>query len=222
MASHRLKNGVRVTDPRLGRIPSFDRRSRGFNIADRLPAVALKSKLWPLKLRLDQGNTSACTGNARTYDLAASPKPLRGPDGKPFTEAFAQALYRLAQKYDEWPGEKYEGSSVLGALKAALALGYIGEYRFAFNVDDALAAISHLGPVVVGTSWLDSMFDPTPLRPSRGHGVCRRRAQLHRSRRRLGRPDRRGTQAGRPAGPHDPVVASAVGTERQRRRVHPR
>jgi hypothetical protein len=157
----RLKNGVEVTDPRLGRIAQFDERSRGFAVRDHPDYLAAPvTKTWPLKLRLDQGNTSACTGNSRTYDLAASPKPLTLPGGKPFDQDFAQALYRLAQKNDEWPGEDYEGSSVLGALKAAKALGYVGEYRWAFGIDDVIGALGSLGPVVFGTDWLEGMFDP--------------------------------------------------------------
>lgn len=64
---------------------------------------------------LDQGQEGACTGfglatvvnyllRTRTHDpgdIAAS----------------ADMLYRLARRYDEWPGENYEGSSARGAMK---------------------------------------------------------------------------------------------------------
>jgi hypothetical protein len=161
MATIRLKNGVRVSDPRLGRIKQFDERSRGFAVRDHPDYLATPTtKTWPDRLRLDQGQTSACTGFSRTGDLGASPKPLTLPGGKPFDNDFAQALYLLAQKNDEWPGEKYEGSSVLGALKASVLLGYTGEYRWAFGIDDVIGALSSLGPVVFGTNWLSGMFDP--------------------------------------------------------------
>ena len=61
---------------------------------------------------LDQGNEGACTGFAlaavvnyllahQTVDRKVSP----------------YMLYELARKYDEWPGEGYEGSSARGAMK---------------------------------------------------------------------------------------------------------
>jgi hypothetical protein len=146
MSTHQMRDGSVVADPRLGRLKSFDPRSRAFNVADLLTAP-LKGKTWSLKIYLDQLQTDACVGNGRTYDLAASPSPLRQANGLPFDEDFAQALYHLAQKYDEWPGEDYGGSSVLGGAKAAQHMGFIGEYRWAFNIDDMLRALATIGPV---------------------------------------------------------------------------
>lgn len=152
------------TDPRLDRIVRLDERSRNYSVAKLLGTDQQSpvGKRWYLRLQLDQGNTGDCTGFSRTYDLAASPQPLKLPSGKPLDNSFAHALCALAKRYDEWPGEDYEGSSVLGAFKAAQALGFIGEYRWAFGIDDLVLALSHLGPVVVGTDWLNSMFDPAP------------------------------------------------------------
>jgi hypothetical protein len=161
MSTHQMRDGSVVADPRLGRLKSFDQRSRAFNVADLLTAP-LKGKTWSLKIYLDQLQTDACVGNGRTYDLAASPSPLRQANGLPFDEDFAQALYHLAQKYDEWPGEDYGGSSVLGGAKAAQHMGFIGEYRWAFNIDDMLRALATIGPVVVGTDWRADMFSPDP------------------------------------------------------------
>jgi hypothetical protein len=157
-----LKGGHVASDPRLGRVPQFDERSRDFDVADVLPSTTLRSRSWPCRIHLDQGQTPACVGNSRSYDLAASPAPQRQPTGGLIDEPFAQSLYRLAQQNDEWPGEAYEGTSVLGGLKAAVAMGYAGEYRWAFDLDDWLASISHLGGSVVGTTWLNSMFKPRP------------------------------------------------------------
>jgi hypothetical protein len=75
---------------------------------------------------------------------------------------FARTIYKYAQRLDQWPGEDYEGTSVLAGCKAAHALGYMGEYRWAFNIDDMLRAISKLGPVVCGTIWYESMFNTQP------------------------------------------------------------
>jgi hypothetical protein len=73
---------------------------------------------------LDQGREGACTGfalaavinyhlanrnliNARNRDRAVSPR----------------MIYEMARRYDEWPGEGYEGSSARGAMKGWVAHG---------------------------------------------------------------------------------------------------
>lgn len=161
MMTYKMRDGSEVSDPRLGRLPEFDEQSRKYSVGDIISSNAtIKGKTWYLPIYLDQEQTSACTGEARTYDLAGSPTPLRQANRLPFDQPFAQALYRLAQRYDEWAGEDYEGSSVLGAAKAAQALGFIGVYRWAFNMEDMLLALSTVGPVVVGTTWFNTMFYP--------------------------------------------------------------
>lgn len=84
--------------------------------AVRLPAVPLSD--WQ-KLRLpvlDQGPDGACTGFAlatvvhfllRTQDQG----PAKRDEVSPWM------LYRMARRYDEWPGESYSGSSARGAMK---------------------------------------------------------------------------------------------------------
>ena len=73
---------------------------------------------------LDQGSEGACTGfalasvinyqlssrnllNARNQERIVSPR----------------MLYEMARRYDEWPGEDYEGSSARGAMKGWVAHG---------------------------------------------------------------------------------------------------
>jgi hypothetical protein len=117
---------IRATDPRLGRVPLFDYRSRDYPVRALVPDRAQpQGKHWYCRQRLDQGNpdgiakfsASACTGHSRTLDLAASPNPLKmeikDRHSVPFTRQYAHALYRLAQTLDDWPGELYEGSSGL-------------------------------------------------------------------------------------------------------------
>jgi hypothetical protein len=67
---------------------------------------------------LDQGREGACTG----FALAAVANYLlwtghRFADGGP-DRTSPWMLYRMAQRYDEWPGESYSGSSARGAMKA--------------------------------------------------------------------------------------------------------
>ncbi|MBC7829149.1 MAG: C1 family peptidase [Chitinophagaceae bacterium] len=64
---------------------------------------------------LDQGREGACTG----YGLATVANYLlRRRRYYPDTMAVsAKMLYQLAKRYDEWPGERYSGSSARGAMK---------------------------------------------------------------------------------------------------------
>ncbi|WP_018077230.1 C1 family peptidase [Thiobacillus denitrificans] len=62
---------------------------------------------------LDQGREGACTG----FALAAVVNFLRAKQ-KRTAIVSPRMLYELARRYDEWPGEAYEGSSARGAIKA--------------------------------------------------------------------------------------------------------
>lgn len=160
----KLKDGTEPRDPRLGRVVHFDQRSLDFPVtADPRLSAELKSCTWRLARRFNQLQTPRCVGYSRAHDLAAEPKQIGN-----ITEATADQLYDIAQDNDEWPGKDYEGSSVLGGAKAALALGYVGEYRWAGvdpntkAIDDVLQALSSIGGGVHGIPWKDSMFDPRP------------------------------------------------------------
>src|SRR6185436_14113346 len=69
-----------------------------------------KTKTWRLLWHGDQGETPHCVGFAWHGLLRSSPvlnhQPLPDP------------LYLAAQKYDEFPGENYDGTSVRGGAKA--------------------------------------------------------------------------------------------------------
>lgn len=61
---------------------------------------------------LDQGREGACTG----FALAAVVNFLRVQRRRAGLVS-PRMLYELARRYDEWPGEGYEGSSARGAIK---------------------------------------------------------------------------------------------------------
>jgi Papain family cysteine protease len=61
---------------------------------------------------LDQGKEGACTG----FALAAVINYLLH-QRRSMRRVSPRMLYELARRYDEWPGEKYEGSSARGAMK---------------------------------------------------------------------------------------------------------
>lgn len=71
-------------------------------------------------LILDQGTEGACTG----FGLAGVVNHLlwvrhldAGAGALSFEPVSPRMLYELARRYDEWPGEAYQGSSCRGALK---------------------------------------------------------------------------------------------------------
>jgi hypothetical protein len=71
------------------------------------------------KLILDQGTEGACTG----FGLASVVNYLlwiahvESASKARFRQVSPRMLYEMAKRYDEWPGQDYEGSSCRGALK---------------------------------------------------------------------------------------------------------
>jgi hypothetical protein len=78
-----------------------------------LPDTLVSCPLIKPAMILDQGREGACTG----FALAAVVNFLRAKQ-KRTAIVSPRMLYELARRYDEWPGEDYEGSSARGAIKA--------------------------------------------------------------------------------------------------------
>lgn len=157
-----------TSDPRLDRVPFFDERSKGYPIRMLLPDKPIRSYSWQY-VQLDQGNEGACTGFSVTTEAAARPDPVFGdPVRKPpkaaDVDAIAREVYERAKQLDEFPGEDYEGSTVLAATKAAVERGWYTEYRWALGpgpdaaADDVCRAIAFHGPVCLGTVWKSGMW----------------------------------------------------------------
>lgn len=154
-----MKDADRVLD----RVVRFDERSRGYGIRAIMKKGAVpRSYTWACKLWLDQGVDGACTGFSVCHEAAARPVEVKGLNAK-----VAEAVYHRARELDEWEGEDYEGSSVLGAIKAGAERHWYDEYRWAFGEDDLMLAVGHHGPAVLGINWYESMFEPS------AHGVLR-------------------------------------------------
>lgn len=141
----------------LDRRPEFDERSRNYPIRALVPSSLKRGRSWPITPRLDQGNEGACVGFAWTHELAGLPAIYKG-----VTNDFAYSLYREAQRRDAWPGEDYEGTSIIAGARSVKAWGFMREYRWAFGIDDLMLALAHTGPAVLGTYWLNSMWNPRP------------------------------------------------------------
>lgn len=173
------------------------------DIRDRLYEPSLRplpNTLMPRKQRhvLDQGSEGACTG----FALAAAINHLlhtnpANSNGKP-RRVSPYMLYRMAKRHDEWPGEKYDGSSLRGALRGFYNCGACAEslwkpgqsdvtlasardarktmlggyYRLRPNVSDYHAAINETGVIYVSANVHDGWDAPRKGRilPASGDG----------------------------------------------------
>ena len=153
--SIQLKAGKVTQDKRLDRIVQFDERSRQYPIRHLIAATsAPRSYTWRCDVYLNQKSEGACAGFAVTHEAAAKPVRVLG-----LTEQIARDVYHRAQDLDEWPGHDYEGTSVLGAMKAGKEKGWYEEYRWAFGIDDLVLALGYKGPAVLGINWYEGMFE---------------------------------------------------------------
>lgn len=75
------------------------------------------------------------------------------------------AIYDWAQRHDRWPGHHYPGTSGNAGMKALLKNGVISEYRHCRTMQEILVWLSNKGPVGVGSTWFNSMFDQFDVDP---------------------------------------------------------
>lgn len=149
-------------DPRLDWIGQYDDRSRDYPVRAVLrETVPEKPRSWGLGPVLDQGREGACVGFGWTAETIASPRPDPEVTAE-IANQFARIVYRRAQAIDEWEGEDYEGTSVLAGAKVMQEHGYIGSYRWAFDIEDIRGAVTELGPVVIGIPWYSGMYQTRP------------------------------------------------------------
>ena len=114
----------------------------------------LRSYSWTPRVWLDQGQEGACTGFGAAHVMSMA------PNARTMTNANGQAFYKGAQRYDEWPGENYEGSSVNGVMSFLLhETKYLTEYWWAESVEEILHAIGYYGPVEMGSVWRTGMMN---------------------------------------------------------------
>ncbi|MEV6504767.1 hypothetical protein AB0M61_01430 [Streptomyces sp. NPDC051642] len=167
----------------LGRKVEHDPRSLNYAHGV-LPQTAIKSVDWTRRAPIfDQKNVGSCTGNAGAGLVATDFLGRTGLtsvtiDGQvlPVDEDFAVKVYELATQLDNITGSyppDDTGSSGIGAAKALKKLGLATGYTHAFSVDAVKSALQ-TGPVMVGTVWLESMFDPT----SAGNITVDRKSQV--------------------------------------------
>lgn len=158
----------------LGRHINHDPASRRYPFLRATAAVVLNPVYHAREIPVfDQGQLGSCTGNAALGILGTSPyyaalaeaNEVRNPSGAgpyPFNEDGAVMLYADITANDPyegtWPPDD-TGSDGLSAAKALQRAGIIPGYEHTFGINQALAALQRF-PLLVGTYWTESMFEP--------------------------------------------------------------
>lgn len=115
-------------------------------------------RYWRTGPILDQGSEGACVGHGVAGAVQAQPIDADLRDVQ--TAAFG--LYRIAQYYDEWNGQAYEGTSVNAGLTVARMLGMIGEFRWPATIGELAEGIGTVGPAVIGVNMHHGQMYPDP------------------------------------------------------------
>lgn len=155
----------------------FDPRSLNFRAAPGVTAMPTTGAVWPVGPVLDQGREGACVGMGYSGAVAAAPSSRSGVN-----LAYALSWYRRAQRLDEWPGEAYEGTSVLAGGKVGRARRLWTGFRWAKSPAELAAGILDpaLGPAVIGVQWSEQLYEvpatglmpgDVTLDPEMGHCV---------------------------------------------------
>lgn len=149
----------KVRGKRLGRHVEHDAVSHAF--AAPMSVGPVRSVTWDRQCpAFDQGDVGSCTGNAMAGLLMTRPFYRTGRE---LTEADALAIYTLATRLDNVPGEyptEDTGSSGIAVMKAAKKLGYIKGYHHCFSLQSVLHALQS-GPGITGINWYEGMDEPS-------------------------------------------------------------
>lgn len=133
--------------------PRDDQHRMGVFLHRALAALPSK-RFWRTGPVLDQGETNECVGHAWKGWSAAAPLMVRDPHPD------QHEWYRGARDHDEWPGTDYEGTSVRGGAKFGQLQGRISRYVWTKTGDEVAGWVLQYGPVVIGTDWKATMFEP--------------------------------------------------------------
>jgi len=170
----------------LGRIEHHDPANIRYALPV-LPRTAIRSVDWRRRVPIfDQGSLGSCTGNAAigclgtdslvrsgltqatiTQIVSLTGAGLSGPytatKTVPVDEDLAVMTYSIATGLDPFEGHyppDDTGSDGGSACLAMVRLGLSSRYEHAFSLDAVKAALMS-GPLLWGTVWYWSMFDPT-------------------------------------------------------------
>lgn len=157
-----LRDGSRTADPRLDLVFDKDPGNLNYPIAAVAPQFYERvDRQHPRSPVTNQGEEGACVGHGYTGWCAAC--SLLPQMATPELDAYALGYYFETQVHDEWvettgqPGGP-GGTSVKAGAQTAVRRGLITEFRWAFGLDEALHALTTVGPLVLGVPWLAGMY----------------------------------------------------------------
>lgn len=140
--------------------PPIDGRNFKFLAQAMIPQInAVMGKPKPRKQMynegpiLNQGQTPQCVGFSDKGFLNAAPIM-----SKPDAEPSGTTLYHWAQDNDEWAGNNYDGSSVIGGCKGMEKNGLINGWANFTTSDQIINWTNNgYGTVIIGTYWYPEM-----------------------------------------------------------------
>lgn len=155
----------------------FDPRSLNYRAAPGVTAMPKTGRIWRHGPVLDQGQEGACVGYGCSGAVAAEPSSRAG-----VSDTYARNWYHRAQRLDEWPGEAYEGTSVLAGCLVGRERKLWTGFRWAKAPSELAAGIGRdeLGPAIIGVQWSEQLYDvpasgllpaDVKLDPNLGHCV---------------------------------------------------
>jgi hypothetical protein len=155
----------------------FDPRSLNYRAAPEATAMPRTGRIWHHGTVLDQGREGACVGMGCSGAVAAAPSARSGVNLQ-----YALNWYHRAQRLDEWPGEAYEGTSVLAGCLVGRERKLWTGFRWAKSPTELAAGIlkPELGPAILGVQWSEDLYDipasglmpaDAKLDPNLGHCV---------------------------------------------------
>lgn len=139
----------------LGRIHVPDVRDAKYPMGlAGLPAVVPVARTWRGQLlRVDQGQVGACVGFTGANWMGHLPIYDR------ITNTTGMDLYDACKQIDGLPPGT-EGTYDRALAQVLVAQGRIERYLWAQTIDELRTWVLTTGPVMVGTNWYESMFDP--------------------------------------------------------------
>ena len=102
---------------------------------------------------LNQNDSSHCTG------FSAAAFGICSPINDNYTNDDGHRFYYLCKVEDGEPNME-NGSNIRSVAKVLRNVGRIDGYAFAPNVDSIKWWVLNKGPLIVGTIWMTSMFEP--------------------------------------------------------------
>lgn len=153
-----MSSSIRPEERVLDWRPRFDPRSLTYKIAVKAPPAIVdrpgRTRLWTRKAWLDQGREGACTGFGLAHCISSTPRSTE------MTNEMGHEFYIRARIDDEYPGENYEGSSVLGAMRAGQHYGYVREFWWATTLREMVVGLTNYGSFEAGLNWHTNQFYP--------------------------------------------------------------